>query len=626
MKKIKKLEELIKYHKALYYQGRPEISDQEFDKIEKDLKGLDPESPMLNIVGSVTNKTGKAKHKTKMLSLNKVYEEEELISWQDDNEVVSTHKIDGVSCSIIYDQGRLSLAKTRGDGQYGEDITDKVRWVSSVAVSVSDLSKFEVRGELFCSEKNFILLSDEMESLNHERPSSQRNIVAGLMGRKEGLAFSRYLTFYAFDFLSENSTIKTEIDKFKYLEKLGFETPEYVLHKNHKKIEKIINDTKDFMMNGHYQIDGLVFTYNDLALQDRKGSTSHHPRYKMAFKYAGVAKDAVIDNISWQVSRNGILTPIANIQAIELGGAMISRVTLHNYGLVKAHQLKSNDVISVIRSGEVIPKFLEVRKGSTSTFSVPELCPSCESKVIIDDIRLLCPNETCPARIREEILNFIKKIGIDDLSEKRLEELMNANLVKDTADLFKLSEDDFKKLDKVKDKLATKLVSSIEKVKNPDLITFLSSLGLRGGAYNKCEKIVRNGYDTLEKVLSLNVENLVLIEGFAEKSADDLIKSLNDKRDLINSLLDAGFSISEDIKNESGELYLKKVCITGTLSRKRTELEDMVRAAGGIMVSSVSKNTDFLVTNDKSGASSKFKKATSLNIPIISEDNFIKLL
>jgi DNA ligase (NAD+) len=624
MNREEELENKIKYHKALYYQGRPEISDVDYDNLEDELRSINPESPILKMIGSYTDKTNKVEHKTKMLSLNKTYKEDELLSWMGENEVISMHKIDGVSCSLIYDAGKLVVAKTRGDGQLGENITAKVNWISHVLKDVAEKKELEIRGELFCTESNFLKLANEMEKIGLERPTSQRNIVAGLMGRKENLELSRYLSFYAFDLITSMDNIENEEAKFNKLKELGFETPEVTKHKDTKKIKNELVKTLKFISEGEYQIDGIVFSYNNLQLQDQLGATAHHPRYKMAFKFAGESKETEIESISWQVSRNGILTPIANVKPVELAGARIARVTLHNYGQVKTHNLKAGDKISIIRSGEVIPKFLSVVKESSAPFEVPEVCPSCGEKVYIEDIRLNCINNMCPVMVRETILNFIQKIGIVDLSEKRLEELISNGLVKNMPDLFLLKREDLLKLDKIKDILADKLLNSIDSVKEVDLITFLSSLGLKGGAYNRCEKLVLNGFNTIEKVLELSSEELVKIDGFAEKSSIDLVKSIQEKKTLIAKLLDVGMIIKKEEKVIS-PITMKKICITGSLTRKRSEIETYIRDMGGIVTSSVGKATDYLLTNDKEGTSSKFKKAIKLEVSIISEDDFFNL-
>ncbi|MBC7427887.1 MAG: NAD-dependent DNA ligase LigA [Bacteriovorax sp.] len=624
MSRIQKLESEIIKHKAFYYQGRPQITDAEYDNLEADLRKLDPKNPTLLIVGSTTSASDKIKHDKKMLSLEKTYVLDDLISWKSDEDILSTMKLDGISCSIIFQDGELFLAKTRGDGSFGENITKKVMWITNVPKVIAQKNKVEIRGELFCDEKSFFELSKEMTDMGLEKPTSQRNIVAGLVGRKDNLELCRYIKFMAFDYLSEER-LKTEKQKFDLLTQIGFLIPEVEVHNDKKSIESTIEKARDFMNEGDYQIDGVVFTFNKMALHEELGETSHHPRYKMAFKFAGESKQTKIKEIIWSVSRNGILTPVADVEPVELSGAVISRVTLHNYGMVAANNLKTGDEIEIIRSGEVIPKFLSVVKPSKNKFKVPDRCPSCDSKVEMVDIRLFCRNDNCPGKNLEIILNFIQKIGIEDLSGKRLEELINAKLVKTIPDLYKLEVADLMKIDKVKEKLSNKLIDSIQKTMTTDLITFLSALGLTGGAYSKCEKVVRAGFDSIKKIENLSIDQLMGVESFAEKSATEFMNSLKEKKDMIQELVELGFEFTVEETRETKVSGLK-ICITGALSEKRPVIEDMIREGGGIVVSSVSKNTDILVTNETDPSSSKFKKALELKIKTITEEQLLNLL
>jgi DNA ligase (NAD+) len=405
MKKYIELEQSLKRHKKLYYQGNPEISDTEYDKLEDELRALRPDSYVLRMIGSSPSGQEKVKHKSKMLSLSKTYKEDDLITWKAEHEIVSTFKIDGVSCSLVYQNGLLSVGKTRGDGSVGENITDKCMWIAGILPEISLSSEIEVRGEIYCTEENFLKLSNKMIERGLEKPTSLRNIVAGLIGRKENIDLCTFIEFQAFDLIEEKPTVKTEIEKLKILQSLGFLTPEVTLHIKPDTIASSLAEAQEFMNEGNYQIDGLVFSYNDLSLHEELGSTSHHPRFKMAFKFQGVSKETEIVEIFWQVSRNGILTPIAQVKPVELSGAMISRVTLHNYGVVLQNNLKSGDLIEIIRSGEVIPKFLSVKKESTEHFLVPKKCPSCNEVVEEVEIRLICNNASCPAQVKETILN-----------------------------------------------------------------------------------------------------------------------------------------------------------------------------------------------------------------------------
>lgn len=624
MSRVLELETLLLKHKALYYQGRPEISDAEFDSLEDELKNLDPQNTALFVVGTTSSASDKIKHEKKMLSLDKTYSIPDLLSWKGEEEILSTFKLDGISCSILYREGEFHLAKTRGDGTFGENITKKVAWINNVPKKIQQNNTVEVRGELYCDEESFFALSKEMESLGLEKPSNQRNIVAGLMGRKDNLELCRHVKFMAFDLLSDEK-IEKESDKYKSLKKNHFQIPEVIVHKNQESIQEVIESAAEFMSNGHYQIDGLVFTYNKTSLHEELGETSHHPRYKMAYKFQGESKVTKLKEISWSVSRNGILTPVGEVEPVELSGAMISRVTLHNYGLVSTHQLKSGDEIEIIRSGEVIPKFLSVKKSHSGKYTIPTTCPSCSSVLEIVDIRLYCKNNQCPGKNLEVILNFIQKIGIEDLSSKRLEDLINAGMIKNIPDLYRLTTSDLMKIEKIKDKLSTKLIESIQKTKEVDLIVFMSSLGISGGAFNKCEKIIRAGFDSIEKIVNLNEADLMSVDSFAEKSSKDFINSLEEKKDMIRELIALGFTFTKEETRQT-EISGKKICITGALSEKRSVIEDKIREGSGIVVSSVSKNTDILVTNEQDPSSSKYKKAIELKIKIITEAELLKKL
>ena len=623
---VKELEKLLLYHKELYYRGKAQISDEAYDALEMELKKLDPQNPVLEVVGSVFESTAdKVPHKRKMLSLDKTYEEKDLIKWRGKEDVISVFKIDGSSCSLIYENGKLVLAKTRGDGSFGENVTAKAMFIKDIPLHAGTGS-FEVRGEIYCTESGFSHVATEMKELRLETPNSQRNIVAGLLGRKENIHLAKHLSFKAFDYISDER-FEREHQKLDHLKKLGFDIPEYQVHKSNESIKTSVNEAQEFMSKGDYLIDGLVFIYDKLSLHEELGETAHHPRYKLAFKFAGETKITKINHIEWGVSRNGRLTPVANVEPVELSGAMISRVTLHNYGMVKNFELKAGDEIEIIRSGEVIPKFLSVVRRVEGDFSAPESCPSCEQKLVIEDIWLNCVNPVCPSKVKEEILNYIQKAGIDDLSDKRLEEMIKKGLVDEIPDLYRLSVEDFFKLDKVKEKLAQKMFDNIQKTKIQSLSKFISAIGVEGVSITKCEKIINAGFSTLDKMLNLTVDQLINVEGFAEKSSQDIVRSIQSKIPLVKELLSLGVEVkSEEIHLGEGVLGGKKICITGELSMSRNDMAKIIKENGGLIVSSVSKNTDFLLTNETDSTSSKFVKAKTLGITVINEVQFLKLI
>lgn len=627
LSRIQELEKLILYHKELYYRGKAEISDEAYDRYEEELKKKDPENPVLKLVGHMQiDSNAKVAHKKKMLSLDKTYDKDDLLKWMGHESVLSVYKIDGSSCSLIYKDGHLQMAKTRGDGQFGENITKKAMYIPDIPKAIPRQAEVEVRGEIFCRETHFFQLSKEMEDLGLEKPASQRNIVAGLLGRKESIHLASHLSFKAFDLISDEKFVDEE-SKLLKLSEYGFDIPEVEVHSKASDIEQRINDTKEFMSKGDYLIDGLVFIFNELKLHQELGETSHHPRYKLAYKFAGDTKVTEIREIEWGVSRNGLLTPVAVVEPVELSGAMISRVTLHNFGLVQNFELKQRDKIEIIRSGEVIPKFLGIVEKSKNKFQYPNHCPSCGSKLVVQDIWLSCVNDECPAKIKEEILNYVQKSGIDDLSDKRLDEMMKKKLIKEIPDLYSLTKDDLLTLDKVKEKMAQKIFDNIQKSKDQTLVQFISAIGVEGVSIAKSEKIISQGYNSIEKILSLDLEKMKNIEGFAEKSSLSFLESLAKKEKLILKLIKVGVVIrKDDINLGEGVLKGLKFCITGELSMARADFEKLIKKNGGVMVSSVSKNTSYLVTNEKDSSSSKFVKAKTLGIPILTESKLLDMI
>ena len=623
--KVRFLSSEILRHKKLYYEGKPEVSDFEYDAIEQELKQLDPQHPVLDFVGTdVESITEKASHRTPMLSLQKVYDVQELVSWVAGREVIGTWKIDGNSLSLVYEEGRLSMAKTRGNGRLGENVSDKARWVPSVLPTLSSDVTVEIRGELCCTKANFRLLVQAMKERGLEPPTNPRNIVAGVLGRKLHFDLARYFTFLAFEVLDEESALghSSEVEVYDWLASEGFSLPGVELITDETGLSKYLTKVEALLTESEIGLDGAVFSYNDLDYQKGLGATSHHPRGRMSFKWQGDVAQSRIDQITWATSRLGIVTPVAVIEPVELSGAKITNVTLHNAEHVKVHNLKKGDVIEIVRSGEVIPKFLRViEEANEGTHDWLEHCPSCGEKLHFDDVRLSCGNkEECPAQNIGRILNWIKVAQIDDLSEKRLESMMEMDLVGSIEDLYTLTIEDFLKLPLTKEKMAQKLFSNIQKSKKIPLSRFLTGLGIQGVGLTSWEKFL-NHFPDLDKVLAAKAEDIEIIEGFAEKTALQVATQLSEKRALINSLIRVGVEPYHEVR-EAGSSGLDglQFVITGKLSRPRNELAALIKDAGGKVASAVSKNTHAVITEDVGSTSSKMKKARELGIEIWSEE------
>lgn len=622
--KVEKLAKKIAAHKLLYYEGKSSIADEQYDRLEEQLRALDAGHEELTRVGTQQHHLKKkVQHSSKMLSLDKVYLIDDLYSWIGTHEVISTLKIDGVSCSLLYREGALALAKTRGDGLFGEDVTSCARWVEDIPKKFDKFTdNFEVRGELYCTKKGFEELKVVMKRLNLSVPRSQRNIIAGILLRKKHIHLARFMHFKAFDLLEENDHILTEMDKFMILKERSFQTPDVELHKDLSSIKPVIDSGKTFDKRESFQVDGLVFSYNLLAVQKKYGVTAHHPKFKMAFKYRGSSKTTKIEEIQWSISRKGYLTPVASIEPVYLSHAMIRRVTLHNFKLVKDHRLKRGDTIEIIRSGEVIPKFVSLIKSSQGTFIYPQTCPFCQGKTSIETIRLICTMDTCKGRVKQILLNFIQKIGIEGLDERRLEEMMEKCHLKNIPQLYTLSKKDFLKLDKVQETMAAKLFLNIQKTKNVDLLLFLTALGIDQGSSARCEKILRAGFNTLEKIDELDEKKLKNIPGFATTISHLWITSFRSKKEIIDGLLHLNFCIEPfSISPER-----MQVCITGPLVEKRSLVIKRFKELGIIVNGTLTNTTNYLIINTETSKSLKFKRAIELNIPRITESAFYHLI
>jgi DNA ligase (NAD+) len=632
--RVAELAELVLKHKRLYYAGKPEISDREFDELEDELRRTAPDHPALAAVGTAPETDlPKVRHEEPMLSLQKTYEISELVRWASESTVVGTLKVDGVSMALVYEKGALVQAKTRGNGVVGEDVTPKVRWVPDALPRLADPkaakdARLEIRGEMYCTESQFLKLSDRMAELGLERPTSPRNIVAGLMGRKTHLDLARYFNFFAFVVVdgAVHLGVKTETEQFAWLGRQGFRLPRPATLQGAEAVEGYLAEAKRLMSEDEVPIDGVVFGLDDLAKQKELGATSHHPRYKMSFKWQGETATSTVEDVTWATSRLGIVTPVAVIAPVFLSGATLTNVTLHNAAHVKMYNLKRGDKIEIVRSGEVIPKFLQVVEPGRGEYSWPSECPACGEPLTFDDVRLKCTaTATCPAQQSGAVLNWIRSAEIDDLSEKRLAPLMAEGLVKTAADLYRLRVDDFLVIPQTKEKMAAKLHANIEKSRTLPLARFLNGLGIEGAGLATWEALIE-AFHTLPRLRKATAEEIAEVEGFAEKTAGEIAAGLAARAAMIDELLAVGVKPFVEEVAAGGSLAGKTLVITGALSRPRTEVEKAIKAAGGRIASSVSKATDAVVTDDPSSDSSKMKKARSLGIAVWSEAELMRHL
>jgi DNA ligase (NAD+) len=567
-----------------------------------------------------------------MLSLQKTYDVNELYRWAEGQDVVGTLKVDGVSMSLVYEKGKLVMAKTRGNGVVGENVSSKIRWISDVMANISNQGRIEIRGEVYCTEDSFLRLTDAMLQLGLDRPVSLRNIVAGQLGRKSHFDLARFFQFFAFSIVDYESVLglRTELDAFKILSNWGFNLPQPKILKSSSEIDEYLADVKKVMAEDNIPVDGAVFSYNKLAVQQELGNTSHHPRFKMSFKWQGVTAESLINEITWATSRLGIVTPVAVIEPVTLSGAQITNITLHNAAHVQTYNLKKGDRIEIVRSGEVIPKFLQVISAGKGTYKWPDSCPSCGGELEFDDVRLKCHNISgCPAQISGVILNWIRCAEIEDLSEKRLVHLVEQGLVKTMADLYRLKLQDFYAIPQTKEKMATKLYANIQKSRKLPLAAFLNGLGIEGAGQTTWEKLLEV-FPNLDALFKATPSEIEEVEGFAEKTANQIVQGLLSRQILIEDLLSVGVDpiVVDHQSEDSGDKPLagKTLVITGAFTLPRSEVEKAIKSAGGKTASTVSKATSVVVTDDPASSSSKMKKARELGVLVWSEEELWKTI
>ncbi len=631
-KRVKELEELIIYHKQKYYKGDAEVSDLEYDSIEDELKSLSPDSYALKLVGFEVI-DDKIEHASPMLSLNKSREPSDIVDWMDGEECIIADKMDGSSASLVYQKGVFQLAKSRGDGAFGENLTKYFKYIKVPKIfkkAPLKNSSIEIRGEVCISKKNFEKLSIEMEKRELEKPKSIRNIVAGLLHKKRDLDLCNYLDFIGYEIITSDFQLKSEKDKLTILKNEGFLIPGYTIINSAAELNDSINNYSETISENHYLTDGLVISVNDLEIQIGRGFTGHHPKGKIAFKFKSDSAVTKVKDIIIDVGRTGKLTFVGVVEPVELSGATVQKVSFHNVKYIKENNLNIGCEIQITRSGEVIPKH-EKTITENGEFQFPENCIICNEKLDLNEtgIDLVCNNNNCKARIYGRISNWINVNGIENIGDGTLEKLYNENLVTRIEDLYKLKIEDMANLEKLGEKSSKKIIANILKSKDSNLITFLSGLGI-DGLGSGVSKLIAKRFPNIEELKKGTINDFLEIKGIGEILAKNIYEGLNSFGWQLYSRLDGiGFKIAcetsgDTLNDESKKFNNKSFVITGKLSKPRKEIEKFIEVNGGKSSKTISKNTSFLVCNEKSN-SSKYLKAEKLGIEIISEESLFKL-
>ncbi|MCF7887162.1 MAG: NAD-dependent DNA ligase LigA [Candidatus Omnitrophica bacterium] len=655
-KKINKLRDQIReadYH--YYVQNDPQISDKEYDNLLKSLESLEKKHPQLmtsdsptqRISGGLIEEFPAVKHKTKMLSLDNTYSIQELKEWEKrmkkalKKDIAFTYicelKIDGINCSLNYQNGRLIRGLTRGDGQKGEDVTANIKTIHSVPLKLRKNypKNLEVRGEVYISKKDFEKLNDQRLK-NGENPfANPRNAAGGsLKLLNPNLVAKRNLKCFIHSFgWVEGYNFGSQQGFFEKITKWGLRTQKE--NKLCKNLRQVIDYCEHFQKKRDsldYEVDGVVVKANDLALQKKLGSTQKSPRWAVAYKFPAIRKTTKIKKIEFGVGRTGIITPVAILKPVHCGGATIKRATLHNFDEIKRLNAKISDTVLIERAGDVIPKIIKVidskRNGKEKPITEPKKCPICNEAVEKEKVYLFCLNPNCPSKLKRSLVHFASRgaMNIEGMGESLIEELVNRGIIHNISDIYKLTKKDLLTLPLFKEKKVNNIIESISKSKKQSLSNLLFGLGIPHVGQKAANTLV-NHFRSLDKITQLKEKDLEKIDEIGPIMAESIVKFFSQKS--VNKTLKEfkrlGLSPKKEQSKKSGRLNGKIFVFTGQLDNlSRSQAQKRVEELGGKWSSSVSKNTDFLVAGDNPG--SKYSQAKEKKVKIISEKEFLELI
>lgn len=656
-KRIKELREEIRYHERKYYvENTPVISDYQFDMLMKELEHLEslfpdlitPDSPTQRVGGEPAEGFPTVFHDKPMLSLDNTYSYEEIREFEkrikriipeEKIDYVAELKIDGLSMSIVYENGILVRGVTRGDGIKGEDVTHNVRTIRSIPLKIEETRKVEVRGEIYLPFASFKKINEERMEKGEPLFANPRNAAAGSMRTLDPkeVAGRGLDSFIYYIFIDGNEPFETHWENLSLLKKLGFKTnPNSRYCRDIEEVIEFCEEWNEKKEKLDYEIDGVVIKVNSVRLQKLLGATSKFPRWAIAYKYPPKQAVTKLKEIIVQVGRTGALTPVAVFDPVELSGSTVSRATLHNEEEVQRKDIRIGDYIIVEKAGEVIPYVVgpvkERRTGEEKIFVMPKNCPVCGSEVYKPEGEVIsrCLNASCPAKVKESILHFAsrKAMNIEGLGDALVDQLVEKNLVRSISDLYHLKYEDLVKLERMGPKSSKNLLEQIEKSKENDLSKLIYALGIRYVGEHIAEILAEN-FDSIDELARAKREELLRIREIGEKVAESIEMFFKQKEnlELIERLKSAGVNVKSKREKKVVKDILKgkTFVITGTLSKyRREEAEKLIISLGGKVSSSVSSKTDYLIVGSDPG--SKLEKAKALGIKTISEEEFLKMI
>ncbi len=651
---IKNLVNLLNKYSYLYYvEDNPEINDTQYDMLYKKLEKLEHQYPELIMKNSPTQRVGdivlnefkKVEHTTPMLSLSNTFSYEELLDFDsrikkalktnDDIEYICELKIDGLAVSLHYENGELIKAATRGDGTIGEDVTENIKTILTIPRQLNDIVNIEVRGEVYMPKKSFKIINSEREKNNEPLFANPRNAAAGSIRQLDSkITASRKLSAFIYNIV--NSEEDTQQKSLELLNKYGFSiNNNYKLCRNINEVSEYIKYWELNKKTLPYEVDGVVIKINNVNFQEQLGFTQKSPKWATSFKFAEEELATKLLNIELSVGRTGIVTPVANLEPVNISGSVVSKASLHNKDIISELDIRIGDTVVVKKAGEIIPKVIkvvtELRTENSEKYIFPENCPSCNSILISEHENPFtrCINKNCPEQNIKKIIHFASReaMNIDGLGDKLIINLFEKKLISNITDLYSLNKEELINLERMGEKSVNNLLLAITNSKKVSLDKIIYSLGILNVG-KKASSILAEYYKNLDKFISATYDELVTLSDFGEITAKSIIEFLSSEEniEIIKKLQEIGIDpIFENIEKEENIFSNKIVVLTGKLVKlTRNEAKEYLETCNAKVTNSVTKNTAYLICGEKAG--SKLQKAKELGITIINEEQFINII
>ncbi len=662
LNKYNELINKIKEHNNLYYnEDKPIISDYEYDMLQNELQEIERKYPELKkdnspseLIGGIAGqKFSKVAHKVKMLSLSNTYNINEIKDFDIRNKKILENtdevidyilelKLDGLSISCIYEDGILVRGVTRGDGEIGEDVTENIMQIESIPRKLPKKVSLEVRGEIVFPVSKFNELNILREEQGEEVFANPRNAAAGTMRQLDSsMIKERGLDCYLYNLVNANNYgIETHLDSIEYIESLGFKTTKiFEIYNDFNKLEKAIEYWEHEREKLDYETDGLVIKINKFEYYEQLGMTTKSPRWAIAYKFKAQQVETKVLDITFQVGRTGVITPVAEFEAVEVSGSIVKRASLHNFDEIQRKDIRIGDTVIIEKAAEIIPQVVKVefekRDGNEKKLEILTKCPSCGQELYKEQyqVALKCLNEYCPEKIKREIEYFVSRdaMNISGLGEKIVEKLILESKINKIEDIYYISRYrvELENMEKMGKKSVDNLIKNVEESKNRDFTKVIYALGIPYVGKYTANLLVKE-YKNIETIKNKTVDELQQVKGIGKKVAESVVEYLKNNKnwDQIIKLKELGlkFQVEElelEIEIEDNPIKGKKFLATGKLEHfKREEIKDIIIKKGGEYLSSVSKNLDYLIIGEKSG--SKLEKANKLGIKILSEKEFLE--